>query len=100
MTNMEAGRLSAQDAARIGHLEASVETLDKRLDRILMELRDLKVDMGRAATTRDVVVQGRKVRGSLALWCIALAVVVWYFADGLACPPDTAMDGMSKAAIR
>jgi hypothetical protein len=84
MTNLEAGRLSAQDAARIGHLEASIETLDKRLDRILGELHNLRVDTEKAATTRDVIVQARKVRGSLAFWCIALAVVVWYFADGAA----------------
>ena len=84
MPNMEASRLSAEDAVRIGHLEASVETLDKRLDRILMELRDLKHAVGEAATRRDVVVQARKIRGSLALWCIALAVIVWYFAVGAA----------------
>ena len=84
MADIEAERPSAQEAARIAHLEVSVETLGKRLDRILTELRDLKLDQGAAATTRDVVVQAQKVRGSLALWCIALAVVVWYIAVGAA----------------
>ena len=82
MPNLEADTLSAQDAARIGHLEVSVETLDKRLDRILMELHDLKVATGEAATKRDVVLQGRGIRGSLLLWCVVLALVVWYFAVG------------------
>ena len=80
----DTGSLSLRDSGRIGQLEVSVEMLDKRLDRMALELRDLKLLANEAATKRDVVGVGRRIRGSLAVWCIVLAVVVWYFATGAA----------------
>src|SRR5258708_2070359 len=84
MTSQQGGIVSPQDAARIGHLETNMEMLDKRLNLIAMELRDLKHAADETATKRDVVSLGWKIRGSLAFWCIVLGLVVWYFSAGAA----------------
>jgi len=81
------GNLSQHDAARVGQIETRVETVDKRLDRISFELRDLKLLANEAATKRDIARLVRGVRGSVATWWIALALVIGYLAAG---QPDLA----------
>ena len=80
----DSSRLSLKDSGRLGQLEMKTETLDKRLDLMALELRDLKLMAAEAATRHDIAGLRRSLLAGLATWCILLALVLWYFAAGSA----------------